>query len=1350
MALLTRAGVITVPTPAAIPSTFDQTVELGFEPKVIFFFWGTADPAGTLASECGFGFGAAVAPGLGEVTFEGLVDSAYANFTGTQGGTIPRAVTYADDNTCAIISYIEASAGGADAAGATVASFTTTGFTLTWVRDGVLYPISLNYLALGGDDVTNACIRQCRCPSADSSKSFNGCGFQPDSILLFGGRGLSRVTAGLYPSIGFANATTQRVVSWGVTYSDIPTPASADSSQLSTHVLRYISSTGSITGQASLTSLDADGFTLNFTNLTAAASTYFWAVCLKGVDVDILDVTQPATPQTQNITTAVNAKAALLLTTGKAASSSITANGQIGIGAVAGTGQQANVWSDIINGTSPINSFRDVSSYALRMWTTSSRVTPAAVISSASLTNGNVALTWSSADATARSVFALVFGGLDSSETSSEVPASSSETPYYCYNQFVNSDFAYELQGWTTQNAVVNYDGSVRLYSEYGVPAYVEQTVPGLVSATLGTLSVYVNRSMGSSPTMAYLTVRDASNGVLLAELESSATGVIELPFVVPASGQVVGRVSAVTNLEFTYGQIDIDNVQLDACSYLTSSITSFSSETVPVTSSSSSLVPTPSSSSLVPCDHLIGDSFTRSSIAGLGYTDGLSTDGLTSVGGADIEWLGGASDYLAIVSGKAVRPFGATWLDTLAYAEAGYYNGTLTSSFQLHSSSLVKAAGYLLRVVDDTSYTHVHITHTAIQIVVDGTTEIASTTIFPYLPLDTPLTAIITVNGDLGTVTIYNGVTQLASLAFSATHNPTATQFGIRVLNSTSGTFYDYFYFDNCAAYSSLWVEPSSSYVPPSSEIPVSSSSYVIPESSLISSETSEIFDSSSLTIIDDIGRQQIAVDQNQGGTRFPFIDPSDNLDLLIGDLYLRYTDRYCQLTAPFRISWLYGFGTRPAADPTGGVHQYDMQIVDANDNVVFDSRDAYSFTINTWTPSKLILEWVTADDEILRIVIYRTWTISDTPRNWDRYFEPAESTLDPRTVERAVPSVTSLRIATSLTDTSSDILLPAGKVLWRAGYNMLLTPETVEDVDGSRRYEPVLLEAVPGAGLGQYPGCEATPVLRRINGVTADEAGNLRVDALECYRLERPIAESDPEATGSVGFTEYTYLGPVRNIRLQPAALKLSNDCGPCCECDDFVNVYEAIRKISNRYAELGRRAELVRDQYRENITRWEAQRECRQANLIQVAMMPLGPCRLAVAASLCNGTSEPLLDAEVSLDLTASSIAGCVVCGTTYRRGNVDPYRNVPPSRLMPYKLGGGWPIFTANFDCINEGENGYVTFVLQFAGCTAADVVSMTLTASAAGGANPGGAQPITAVSGLITSPDTGDCCEVSSE
>jgi hypothetical protein len=313
-----------------------------------------------------------------------------------------------------------------------------------------------------------------------------------------------------------------------------------------------------------------------------------------------------------------------------------------------------------------------------------------------------------------------------------------------------------------------------------------------------------------------------------------------------------------------------------------------------------------------------------------------------------------------------------------------------------------------------------------------------------------------------------------------------------------------------------------------------------------------------------------------------------------------------------------------------------------------------------------------------------------------------------------------------------------------------MLLTPEVAEDIDGGRRSEPVLLEAVPGAGLGQYPGCETTPVLRRINGVTANESGNLRLDALECYRLERPIATSDPEASGEVGLLEYTYMGPARNIRLQPAALKISNDCGPCCECDDFVNVYEAIRKISNRYAELGRRAELVRDQYRENITRWESQRECRRANLLQVAMLPLGPCRLAVAASLCNGTSEPLLDAQLTLDFSASSLAGCIVCASTFRRGNVDPYRNVPPSRLMPYKLGGEWPIFTANFDCINEGENGYVTFVLQFPGCSPSDTVSLTLSAAAAGTSNPGGAQPITSNSGLIAFVDTGGCCEVADE
>jgi hypothetical protein len=1349
MALLTRAGTINIPLPGAVPTTFDQTISVGFEPKLILFFWGTADEDGATAPEYGFGFGAAVAPGIPDIVTEGLVDSAYLSTGSTEGGTTPTALTYANRDTSVTIFRCNATGFPEDPAGGVVQSFSSTGFTLRWVVESIASPLVVNYLALGGSDIENVCIRQCRVPASNSSKSFTGCGFQPDSVLVFGARGASAVTGGSYACIGMANATSQASVTLSENYADVPTTTSCWSKQLSTTLLQYLSSTtGASVGEGSLTSFDADGFTMNFTGLTSAASTYFWAICLKGMETDILSITQPTTAQTQTVSSAVNAQAALFLSTGKVASTSATSHAQIAIGAVSAPGVQAAVWADDKSSVSPQNGFREYSNYALRLWKNTDRVNAAAAVSTVALNETNIALTWSSVDTTARQVFAFLFGGLaGSSDTSSESVISSSESPYYCYNQFINSTFDYDFVGWGNHLATVLSDKTVRLYAEYADPAYVEQSVSGLVPATAGTLSVQIQAVHWSSPAVLTAAVYDASNGSLLASASTSTTGLFEVSFIVPASGYVRGRISAVVELEGTFTQIDIDDVELFACSYLTSSSITLSSSYTPdeptssLTSSSSSLTPTT-------CIPWIGDSFARSSASGLGYTDGLSTNGITYLGGDGIVWEGDAAPYLSIIGQMVVRPFGSLWPETMAYVDAGYCNGTLTSAFQLHTSSLVKAAGFVLRVVDDNTYTHVHITQARIQILKDGVTEIASTAISPYLPLDTRLIAVIQINGNLATVTIWNGTTTLASLSFTADYNVTATKFGIRVLNSTAGTFYDYFYFDNCNGYSSLGAEFSSSLTSSYSSL-TSSSSYVYPESSLSSSLVSSesYVSSSSLTVFDEVGRQQVAVDQNQGGTRFPFVDPSDDLDILIGDLYLRYQDHYCQLEQPFKVAWLSGFGTLAATNPTGEVHRYDVAITDAQDRVVFDSRDAFDFSINTWAASKLILQWTTSDDEILRLTLYRTWAIGETPRNWPRYFEPLDARLDPRTYERVVSQVTELRVGTALVDTSGDVVIPAGSpVVWQAGYNSILDVQSQTDVDGTRRVTNVLLEAVPGAGLGQYPGCDAVPVLRRINGVTADDAGNLRLDAAECYRLEQPILESDPEAVSELGPLEYTYLGGTRNIRLNQATLKISNDCGPCCECDDFVNVYEAIRRVSNRYAELGRRAEAVRDQYKENIDRWNAQKSCRQANLLQMALLPIGSCRLAVAASLCNGTTEPLLDGELTLDFSASTIAGCVLCGTTYRRGNVDPYRNIPPSQLMPYKLGGEWPLFTASFDCINEGENGYVTFVLQLPGCTASDIVALTVSASAAGGANPGGATPISWASGLIVSSDSGSCCE----
>jgi len=732
--------------------------------------------------------------------------------------------------------------------------------------------------------------------------------------------------------------------------------------------------------------------------------------------------------------------------------------------------------------------------------------------------------------------------------------------------------------------------------------------------------------------------------------------------------------------------------------------------------------------------------------------------------------------------------------------------------------------------------------------------------------------------------------------------------------------------------------------------------------------------------------GREQIAVDQHQGGSVFPFIDPSDSLDQLIGDLYLYYDDDVCAIVPPLTVLWLSGFGTEPVTNPTGMVHEYDILIEDGDGVTVFDSRDADVFRIVDWGDAKKILEWVdTTTGEILRIVIYTAWAADLEVVTWPTYLEPTSAVLDPRTIQKAPIRVSGIKVAPAPDRRGEpDTLIPAGtNIVIRGGYNTDVTLAEFDSVDGGKRVEGLRLDATPGGGIGRYPGCSDERLFYTFNGEEADDMGNIRFDAAECYRVDRPILYRHPGvgeqpdpftgsklgevteeisdainlitndrcrktvnitysfmlpgntagdpgtggihetveikdySTGSVSgeefkeeireslkewsymfenvfpglrvnfvelgnelgasvpstpqgavydlphednigdirfcmhqidgeanvlafayapggqfgvwgnntrdihfdsqekwrrddedkegafsiryvtvhelghifglghdsnpdALEYPYVTPemsmvtrfpftisasipdrrsLRNahvdlidqtakdfdrVELMPHTLTINNDCGPCCECQDFFNVYEGIRRLYNKYAALAKRAEAVRDQFKLNGERWEASRECRSDTLLRASMFPFVECKVAVAVGMCNNTDKPIKDFTLVMDFSGSAGLACTLCDSVARKGNTDPAGRQSPYKLEPYKLSGEFPQFRATFDCLEPGLNAFVTFQLDFSPGSDGQVVQLDLSVE---GDDPGEALPIVETTELKCSADTDEqCCQ----
>jgi hypothetical protein len=397
---------------------------------------------------------------------------------------------------------------------------------------------------------------------------------------------------------------------------------------------------------------------------------------------------------------------------------------------------------------------------------------------------------------------------------------------------------------------------------------------------------------------------------------------------------------------------------------------------------------------------------------------------------------------------------------------------------------------------------------------------------------------------------------------------------------------------------------------------------------------------------------------------------------------------------------------------------HEVDLLVVDAEGQTVFDSRDAIEFDMEEWGALLRTIQWESAT-AVCRLVQYGGWEPDTEPVSFPSYMEPESAVLDERTLERRLPRVTSMRV-----DAGSKLV---ETLRWQYGHNLTFDVETPDPADGERRKTYVTVNVQPGTGRGVFPAdCEdsASRYVTQINGVTADEHGSFTLDAGDCYRLERPIFEELES-------------GVRRAVAVIDHTLQIFNDCGPCCSCDDFINTYEGIRRLRDRYADLYERANAVRAQYLLNLQRFSDQRECRVNDPLRLTVRPLCHDELAVAVGFCNNTGRCLNNLIIPISFEYNDIAGDVYPGTTdpvvfeteYAAGS--PY--IPPdnvfragnrggssaagSSAVPelYALGGEYPYLYAAFDRVDPGSSASVVFRLSLPYSTPADTVRIAIDA-----------------------------------
>ena len=292
---------------------------------------------------------------------------------------------------------------------AALTSLNSDGFTLNWTNIFNAEQRYVNYLALGGDEVSVKC-GVFNSNTVTGNQAVTGVGFQPTAVIFCpvwnsGGSNAALNT----PAMGWTDGTNQ-----GASYvvsEEGRNPTDNWRYQRTSSCIAIGSETdGTVLGEASMVSLDANGFTVNWTTAPGAAlRVYYFAIA--GVQARAGAVTQPTATGGQEVTGLPFAPGTLLFqSVGQTAQSTVQTDNRYMLGAATQCGARAAAMHDRDN-VSPMVTARYYS-HELAV----ANITAAATGTSSALNSGarvsywssaGFSLDWSTVDATQRQILYL-------------------------------------------------------------------------------------------------------------------------------------------------------------------------------------------------------------------------------------------------------------------------------------------------------------------------------------------------------------------------------------------------------------------------------------------------------------------------------------------------------------------------------------------------------------------------------------------------------------------------------------------------------------------------------------------------------------------------------------------------------------------------------------------------------------------------------------------------------------------------------------------------------------------------------------------------------------------------------
>jgi hypothetical protein len=377
-------------------STGNQSVTgVGFQPKALIFFFNYLPTDGSTSSYRQ-GWGLATSSS-NRAAISSLSSDNFATSNGTRYHTDAACIVFTDGS-------------GSPNVVADLVTMDSDGFTVNWSVVDAFLPV-INYIALGGSDLTNAYVKQFTSNTSTGNQSITGVGFRPDSIFT-----MATTQSGAPPAfqsidvldIGFAISSSSRAAIGVV--GNRTSPGTAYSIQNTDAVLIGGSNGGVIFEEADLVSMDSDGFTVNWSTVNGTAR-YHYALCLKGGMFKVGSFNQATATGNQAITGVGFRPSGLVVASyGRVTNATLQQDTYISFGAAVSSSARGSTWFQQIHNQNPtvIDSNLDRTKVIKMM--TAGTPTTEAVADYVSNDSDGFTINWTTADATAREILYFAFG----------------------------------------------------------------------------------------------------------------------------------------------------------------------------------------------------------------------------------------------------------------------------------------------------------------------------------------------------------------------------------------------------------------------------------------------------------------------------------------------------------------------------------------------------------------------------------------------------------------------------------------------------------------------------------------------------------------------------------------------------------------------------------------------------------------------------------------------------------------------------------------------------------------------------------------------------------------------------